>query len=146
MLTHDEHLLVNHVCGSWERSESRATLAVLALMLLQDGPRWAGELQDELCDISGGVFNVDAQTLHRMLRRLSGLNLIDCTRVESRGPGAARKVYEASEVGMAVLHAHLQHTLAYLRSESFIDAYTRLTAAPAPVCVCGAAPSIGQLQ
>lgn len=138
MLTHDQHLLVDHVRSTWAHSHAKATLAMLALMLLQQRPRWAGELQDDLRDISAGVFDVDVQTLHRMLRRLDRLSLIRCCELESSGPGAARKVFEATEVGVAALKAHLQHTLGYLTSATFADAHRQLLAIPGPMCACHA--------
>lgn len=136
MLTHEQHLLVNHVRTTWAHSHAKSTLAMLAVMLLQQRPRWAGELRDELCDISGGVFDVDMQTLHRMLRRLDRLGLVHCAEFTSTGPGAARKVYEATEVGVAVLKAHLKHTLAYLQSPTFSDAHKTLCTLPGPMCEC----------
>ncbi|PFG29661.1 hypothetical protein FB385_1519 [Paramicrobacterium agarici] len=46
MLTHEQHLVVDHV--RMTRAHSHAT-STLAVMLLQQRPRWAGELRDGLC-------------------------------------------------------------------------------------------------
>lgn len=136
MLTHDEHQLVDHITLMWARNHSKATVSVLSLMLMHERPRWAGELRDELCAMSGSTFDLDMQALHRMLRRLCTLGLIRCTVRESSGPGAARKFFATTETGVAVLKAHFEVTLGYLRTPAFTEAERRLRSSATPPCHC----------
>lgn len=138
MLTHDQHLLVDHVRTTWARSHAKSTLAMLAMVLLRQRPRWAGDLRTELREISNDVFDVDLQNLHRMLRRLERLGLIRCSAFTSCGPGASRKMYETTEVGVTVLKMHLEHTLGYLQSAVFSETRRALCALPGPRCECRA--------
>ena len=142
MLTHDQHLLVQHVCEQWAATHGRATLSVLSLLILREHCAWAGDLRSRLSEVSSGTLDADHQSLNRMLRRLEGLGLIRCARTSSHGPGASRKHYETTETGEAALRAHLMHTLAYMRSPVFRRSSAELLAAAAPPCVCGNPPSL----
>ncbi|KTS13818.1 hypothetical protein [Microbacterium testaceum] len=98
MLTSEEHRLVEYACKTWADGHVKASLAVFAMLALSSRPQWVGDVQESVREMSRGAMQPDAQTLHRMMRRLDRLGLVRCVRYESRGPGAARKIFALTEV------------------------------------------------
>ncbi|WP_058625477.1 VOC family protein [Microbacterium testaceum] len=112
MLTSEEHRLVEYACKTWADGHVKASLAVFAMLALSSRPQWVGDVQESVREMSRGAMQPDAQTLHRMMRRLDRLGLVRCVRYESRGPGAARKIggeaWAVFYVEVADIHATLQ--------------------------------------
>lgn len=136
MLTSEEHRLVEYACKTWADGHVKASLAVFAMLALSIRPQWVGDLQDSLWEISGKGMRPDANTLHRMMRRLDRLGLVRCVRHESGGPGAARKVFALTTVGEAALKVHLSSAWGYLSSPSFTQAWREVAPRRLPDCRC----------
>ena len=132
----DTGRLVDDLSDSWAVTHGKGALAVLSLVILRERECWAGELQERLREISGGVFDTDAASIHRMLRRLHRFGLLQCVGTQSCGPGAPRKIFAITQTGEAVLRAHFETTLAYLRSAIFVRAHEDLALEPLRPCEC----------
>lgn len=136
MLSSEEHRLVEYACKTWADGHVKASLAVFAMLALSSRPQWVGDVQESVREMSRGAMQPDAQTLHRMMRRLDRLGLVRCVRYESRGPGAARKIFALTEVGEAAITAHFSRSWGHLSSQSFVHAWRRVTANDLPDCAC----------
>lgn len=93
---------------------------MLVLLLLGDRPAWSAELEDRLDALTTGHLGVDDQSLHRLLRRLEGLNLITAELEAVSRTGARRKVFHLTRGGHESLREHLATTMSYLDHPDFV--------------------------
>lgn len=107
------------VVDSWTGTHKKSTLVLFVLLALSQRPRWSGELHAFIQELSDDHLGVDAQSLHRALRRLDQLNVITHTARPAPGTGANRKVFQLTASGHRVLAAYRATTLSYLDHDAF---------------------------
>jgi len=89
----------------------RGSLDLMVLSVLANGPRYGYLLQQELCEASRGMVDVQAGTLYPLLHRLESDKLIRCKWDASTG--RRRKWYELTEPGRKKLTAQAREWHAY---------------------------------
>ncbi|CAN5491794.1 hypothetical protein BH23ACT6_BH23ACT6_26800 [soil metagenome] len=102
------------VLASWTDTHKKSTLVLLVLLAVRDRARWSGELTEFIDEVSNGQLRVDAQSLHRALRRLDKLNVITHNAQSVPKTGAKRKAYELTASGHRILETYCATTLSYL--------------------------------
>ena len=100
---------------SWAETHKKSAIMFLILLALRDQERRVQELHAFFDMVSAGNLGIDAQSLHRALRRIEGLNLITHTEEAVSGSGVKRKVYALTISGDRLLTAYAKGTLSYLR-------------------------------
>lgn len=119
MSTADEQRLKAEILRTWSNNHKQSFLGVLTLLLINSQKCWSGTIQNQLETISGGEISIDRHSLHRLLRRLQRLDLIQAEEEPTVGGGAPRKHFVMTDYGREVLREHCVSTLGYLRSNVF---------------------------
>lgn len=119
VLTPDQDRLKTYVLSTWANNHKKSLLGVLALLVINRQSCWSGSIQHQLETISCGEISIYQHSVHRLLRRLENLDLIEGHRAPSSGAGARRKNFAITPYGRHVLHDYCVSTLGYLRSHAF---------------------------
>lgn len=76
----------------------RGFLQFVTLFLINQGPRYAYEIKDEILKISRGAFDIDRNNLYKKLRSLEKEGILKSHR-EPSAQGADRKYYALTPFG-----------------------------------------------
>jgi len=83
------------------RKTTKENLWLYLLSLLEQGPRYAYQLRDEICDLFG--FEVGEVTAYVVIYALKREGFVTIARTELRKEGLARKYYEITPEGRMLL-------------------------------------------
>lgn len=87
----------------WLEIYKRSATTKLLLRAVSDKPRYSKEIHDYLNDKIDNKWSINEKSMHRTLRRLSDLDLIDYKQAKSAKTGLKRKVYSITPSGARVL-------------------------------------------
>lgn len=91
----------------WLEIYKRSATTRLILQALHDKPRYSKEIHSFIEGQINGAWSIDDKSMHRVLRRLSSIDLIAHDEQVVKGTGRKRKVYRLTAHGDAVLGAML---------------------------------------
>ena len=92
----------------YERQMKKGVLEILVLKLLDGKEKYGYQLISELKEKSEGLFSLKEGTLYPILYRLEEEGLVASRWSQAQGKEAARKYYQISEAGKAVLQDTIQ--------------------------------------
>lgn len=105
--------------NKWEELHKKSMVTLLILFALTESPMWSKELEQWLKKTSGWELN--ERSLHRTLKRMAKLGLIQYKEVDAPKTGASRKVYMISESGISFLNQIKSSSLSYLDSPFLLE-------------------------
>jgi len=108
-MTHPEddlHLLLE----KWEESYKKGLLSFWMLLLLDQRPTYAFEMNALIVQLSQGTISADDNSLYRALGRFEQVGLV-AAQAQPSPPGPARRYYTLTPKGRALLASFIQRNL-----------------------------------
>ena len=108
-MTHPEddlHLLLE----KWEESYKKGLLSFWMLLLLDQRPTYAFEMNALIVQLSGGTISADDNSLYRALGRFEQVGLVSA-QAQPSPQGPARRYYTLTPKGRALLASFIQRNL-----------------------------------
>jgi DNA-binding PadR family transcriptional regulator len=103
----------------WAEVHKKSLTTLLIMICLSKKSMWSKEIEAWLTDVTG--WDVTERGLHRSLKRMNELGLIDYEGVSAARTGAARKNYTLTELGRKVAREIRTESLSYLNEPEFIN-------------------------
>lgn len=105
------------VVDRFRELHKKSMVTVLIMLALTEHSMWAKELEKWCDDIAG--WQISERGLHRTLKRMNGLGLIEYIENGAPRTGVKRKTYSLSEFGFSTLKAIKQSSLKYSFNERY---------------------------
>ena len=103
----------------WAEVHKKSLTTLLIMVCLSQQPMWSREILEWLTSVTG--WELTQRGLHRSLKRMSELGLIEYERVTAARTGAERKRYKLTEFGRSVARGIRTEALSYLARKEFTD-------------------------
>ncbi len=110
--------LLAEIIDRWTEVHKKSMVMLLLLLALTERPMWSKELEQWLLDIAG--WDISERGLHRTLKRMNNLGLIEYIEIEAPRTGIKRKDYRVTDFGDKTLKEMRKSSLGYLRNDYFI--------------------------
>lgn len=116
---------INDLLETWEGTYKKGLLSFWILLLLDQRPTYAFEMNAHIRELSQGSISADDNSLYRALNRFEQLGLIDSQRQPSE-VGPARRVYSLTEAGRELLIQFTRRNLLVFQSPPVAQAIQTL--------------------
>jgi DNA-binding PadR family transcriptional regulator len=103
----------------WAEVHKKSLTTLLIMVCLSRQPMWSREILDWLTSVTG--WELTQRGLHRSLKRMSELGLIEYELVTAARTGAERKSYKLTEFGRSGARGIRTEALSYLARNEFTD-------------------------
>jgi len=109
--------LKDELVSRWAEVHKKSLTTLLIMVCLNQQSMWSKEILEWLTSVTG--WEVTERGLHRSLKRMSELGLIEYERVSAARTGAERKSYILTEFGRGVAREIRAEALSYLNKNEF---------------------------
>lgn len=110
---------------TWEGTYKKGLLSFWILLLLDQRPTYAFEMNEHIRELSQNSISADDNSLYRALNRFEGMGLITSQRQPSE-VGPARRVYSLTGAGRELLVQFTQRNLLVFQSPPVAQAIQTL--------------------
>jgi len=116
---------INDLLETWEGTYKKGLLSFWILLLLDQRPTYAFEMNPLINELSQNTISADDNSLYRALNRFEQLGLIDSQRQPSE-VGPARRVYSLTGAGRELLIQFTRRNLLVFQSPPVAQAIQTL--------------------
>lgn len=116
---------INDLLETWEGTYKKGLLSFWILLLLDQRPTYAFEMNEHIRALSQNTISADDNSLYRALNRFEQLGLIASQRQPSE-VGPARRVYSLTEAGRELLIQFTRRNLLVFQSPPVAEAIQTL--------------------
>lgn len=116
---------INDLLETWEGTYKKGLLSFWILLLLDQRPTYAFEMNEHIRALSQNTISADDNSLYRALNRFEQLGLIASQRQPSE-VGPARRVYSLTEAGRELLIQFTRRNLLVFQSPPVAQAIQTL--------------------
>lgn len=114
---HEADDYLEEIVEQWTEVHKKSMVTLLILVSLKQKSMWAKEIEQWCCEVSG--WEITERGLHRTLKRMHNLGLIEYKEVDAPKTGIKRKVYSLTELGKAFLESINLAPLQYMKKIKF---------------------------
>ncbi len=101
---------INKLLLNWEEVYKKGLLTFWLLLLLHERPAYAYEINDAIQKLSQETISADNNSIYRALSRFEDMGIVN-SQLRSSDLGAARKYYQLSKKGVALLGKFIQRNI-----------------------------------
>ena len=116
----EQQELQAEIIARWTEVHKKSMVMFLIMLALTEQAMWSKELQEWLVKVAN--WEVSERGLHRTLKRMNHLDLIEHIEVAVPRTGMKRKDYSLTEFGASTLKEMKRSSLKYWLEDSFINA------------------------
>ncbi len=91
------------IFDNWLKTYKNSALSRLVLQAVAKDAKYPKQIEVYINEKVDGLWSVDEKSLHRTMRRLSNLDLVDYDERQAPKTGAKRKYYSITESGARIL-------------------------------------------